>query len=150
MTITAPEKLITNLASTSIFLAGSIEQNKASQWQQYVIEKLKSKYHLFNPRRKTWDSGWKQSIDNPQFCEQVNWELNALELCDVIFMYFEPETLSPITLLELGLFANSSKLHVICPEGFWRKGNVDIVCQRNLIPMYDSIDDLVNYLLQIK
>jgi hypothetical protein len=44
-------------------------------------------------------------------------------------MYFDPNTLSPISLLELGLHAKSGKLIVCCPEGFYRKGNVDIVCQ---------------------
>jgi hypothetical protein len=35
-----------------------------------------------------------------------------------------------ITLFELGLFARSGKLVVCCPDGFWRKGNVDVVCKR--------------------
>ena len=33
--------------------------------------------------------------------------------------------------MELGLFAGRmpGKLIVYCPEGFWRKGNVDITCK---------------------
>lgn len=48
----------------------------------------------------------------------------------VIAMWFAPETKAPITLLELGLFARSGKVIVGCPDGFWRKGNVEIVCAR--------------------
>ena len=64
-------------------------------------------------------------------------------------MYFDPNTKSPISLLELGLFAQSKKLIVCCPEGFWRKGNVDIVCDRYNIPNYDSLEKLLNYLTNI-
>ena len=34
---------------------------------------------------------------------------------------------APITLLELGLFARSGKLIVCCPDGYWRKGNIEVV-----------------------
>ena len=64
-------------------------------------------------------------------------------------MYFDPNTKSPISLLELGLFAHSKKLIVCCPEGFWRKGNVDIVCDKYGIPNYDSLEKLLNYLTNI-
>ena len=58
-------------------------------------------------------------------------------------MYFDPKTKSPISLLELGLFSRSDKLMVICPDGFWRKGNVDIVCEKynikNVLNLKDAI-----------
>ena len=60
----------------------------------------------------------------------VEWELDGLERADVIAMWFAPETKAPITLLELGLFARSGKVVVGCPNGFWRKGNVEVVCAR--------------------
>ena len=63
-------------------------------------------------------------------------------------MYIDPQTKSPISLLELGLFAHSKKLLVVCPDGFWRKGNVEVVCSQYDIPLFDSIEDLkkVSYL----
>ena len=129
----------------SIFLAGSIEMGVAEQWQQRVAEGLKDVPHLivYNPRRDDWDSSWEQTIENEQFNEQVMWELHHLKKADVIPMYFSPETKSPITLLELGLFADSGKLIVCCPEGFWRKGNVDIVCRQWGIDQVDSIEELI-------
>jgi hypothetical protein len=55
-------------------------------------------------------------------------------------MYFDPNTKSPISLLELGLFASSKKLIVCCPDGFWRKGNVRIVCELYNIPLFNDYD----------
>jgi hypothetical protein len=67
-----------------------------------------------------------------------------LDSSDIIVMYFDPNTKSPISLLELGLYAASGKLIVCCPEGFWRKGNVDIVCQRYKVPTVETIEDLIS------
>jgi hypothetical protein len=61
----------------------------------------------------------------------------------MIVMYFSPETKSPISLLELGLYASSGKIHVICPDGFWRRGNVEIVCNKYNIPLYETLNDFV-------
>lgn len=131
----------------SIFLAGSIEMGVAEDWQTRLEQELSDKnVTLFNPRRDEWDSSWEQSILNPQFYQQVNWELNALDKSNLIVMYFSPETKSPISLLELGLYAASGKMVVCCPEGFWRKGNVDIVCDRYNISNFDSFEKMVEFL----
>lgn len=128
----------------SIFLAGSIEMGVAENWQEKLCNVLSKKYNIFNPRREDWDSSWKQEFTNPQFSQQVNWELDALEKADLIIMYFDPTTKSPISLLELGLYASSKKIHVVYPQGFWRKGNVDIVCNRYNIPLSESLDDFIS------
>ena len=57
-------------------------------------------------------------------------------------MYLDPKTKSPISLMELGLQAGSKKLLVVCPDGFWRKGNVEVVCSIYDIPLFNSLDDL--------
>lgn len=145
--IQAPKRLVIDESETSIFLAGSIEMGVADNWQNRVIAELKSICSLviLNPRRDDWDSSWNQSISDAKFREQVSWELSAMEIADVIGMYFDPKTKSPISLLELGLYSNvpkgASKLVVCCPEGFWRKGNVDIVCRRyGIVQVVDEID----------
>ena len=51
-------------------------------------------------------------------------------------------------MLELGLFANSGKLIVCCPDGFWRKGNVDIVCERYRIKQMSGLPDLVQSIVE--
>jgi hypothetical protein len=130
-----------------IFLAGSIEMGTAEDWQTTVTSWFENTDQIiFNPRRDDWDSSWEQSIHNPQFKEQVEWELNALDLATTIIMYFSPGTKSPISLLELGLYAKGGCLLVCCPHGFWRRGNVEIVCQRYGIPLFESLDDLQEFL----
>lgn len=45
-------------------------------------------------------------------------------------------------MLELGLFAQyGSKLIVCCPDGFYRKGNIDIVCERYKITQVPSLKE---------
>ena len=148
--IQAPKEIPTFLIERSkIFLGGSIEMGKAIDWQRELIERLRDEPITFlNPRRSDWDSSWTQEITNPQFREQVEWELNGLEVADIIVMVFDPNTMSPISLLELGLYASSKKMVVICPEGFWRKGNVDIVCEKHNIKQVKDIDELVEYIYE--
>jgi len=134
---------------TKVFLAGSIEMGSAEDWQERIPDLFTDRKNVifFNPRRDDWDSSWVQSESNPQFNAQVNWELDHLDKSDIIFMYFSPETKSPISLLELGLYAGSkSKMIVCCPDGFWRKGNVEIVCSRYNIPLYNSLDAAIGRL----
>lgn len=135
----------------SVFLAGSIEMGNAIDWQKDITEKLaalNTQIDVYNPRRLDWDSSWEQNKDNANFREQVEWELEALESANLIIMYFDPNTKSPISLLELGLHARSGKLVVICPEGFWRKGNVDVTCEFYGVIQVPSIDAAINLIKQ--
>jgi hypothetical protein len=103
----------------SVFLAGSIEMGRAEDWQAMVTQALADlPVTVLNPRRDEWDDSWEQSIGNPLFRGQVEWELEGLERASVVVMYFAPVTQAPITLLELGLLARSGKLVVCCPAGF--------------------------------
>ena len=123
----------------SIFLAGSIEMNTAVDWQTDItksLENVRGCAFVFNPRRDDWDSSW--HADSNEFKEQVSWEMTALDIAKVIVMYFDPTTKSPISLLELGLYAASGKMIVCCPNGFWRKGNVEMVCNRFDIPLFHT------------
>jgi len=149
--IKAPNYLIgIPVGYTTVFLAGSIEMGAAENWQDRVKRLMENRrVCLFNPRRDNWDSSWVQSIENDKFVEQVSWELEAMERADHILMYFDPNTKSPISLLELGLHTNPtenrpSKLRVVCPEGFWRKGNVDVVCARYKIPQFKTIEEAIS------
>lgn len=142
-----PAPLAFDHGTPSIFLAGSIEMGKAENWHARVEQSLADlDVVLLNPRREAWDATWVQSIDNPQFREQVEWELNGLELASLIAVYFSPSTRAPITLLELGLSARRGNVLVCCPEGFWRKGNIEIVCQRYQIPLFETLAELTDAL----
>lgn len=133
--------------NTSIFLAGSIQMGKAENWQEKVQLKLKDlDVILFNPKRNNWNSDWIQSEQNDGFREQVTWELKHIEKSNIIFFYFDPNTKSPISLMELGYVAGKKDVIVCCPEGFWRKGNIEIMCTWNNIPLYTDINSALGAL----
>lgn len=130
-------------SKTSVFLAGSIDMGKAEDWQTRISRELSDlDIVILNPRRDDWDSSWKQDISDPKFSEQVNWELDALSAADLILVYFDPKGQAPITLMELGLFSDHN-IMVCCPEGYWRRGNVQVVCQRKGISLFDKIEDMI-------
>ena len=134
------------LTHPAIFLAGSIEMGKATDWQKEVKEALDGLDGLIlNPRREKWNSKWIQRISNPEFRRQVEWELKALERADIIFFYFVADTISPISLLELGLFKDK-KIIVCCPDGYWRKGNIEVVCRKYKIPLFAELEKAIKRL----
>lgn len=127
-----------------LFLAGSIDLGAAPNWQRSLATSLLDvpRLLILDPRRDAWDSSWAQSKDDPNFRGQVEWELEGLESADVIAYHFAPGSKAPVTMCELGLHARSGKAVVCCPNGFWRKGNVDIVCMRYGIEQVDDLDAL--------
>lgn len=140
-----------------VFLGGSIEMGKAEDWQQRLTEdiaQISEDILVCNPRRLDWDASWEQRASNTHFAEQVNWELDHLQRANVVVFYFQPDTLSPITLMELGHTLADNKMGqarvdnpdqtivVCCPDGFWRKGNVEIICQRYGVEVLNTFDEL--------
>jgi len=137
-----PEK---NQGQVSVFLAGSIEMGKAELWQDTFAAGLRDMpINVLNPRRPDWDKEWNQDPDFGHFREQVDWEMDHLNDCDVIALNFDPATLSPISLLELGLHAgDNNKVVVCCPKKFWRSGNVKVVCSRYGLTVVETKDELL-------
>ena len=147
MIIRKPPSILSDMNKypVKIFLAGSIENGKASMWQDKLIQKFKNfpdSILLLNPRRDNWDPTWSEDDENEQLQSQIDWEMIGMEHADIIVMHFEPETMSPITLLELGLHARKNKVIVHCPKGYWRRGNVLAVCRRYGITIVPSLKDL--------
>lgn len=142
--IFAPERPMLR-KSAKIFLAGTIDMGESINWQREIYEMLdKECDHLdiYNPRRPDWNSDWEQSKYNKNFRQQVEWELDMLEQADLIIMAFLPNSKSPISLLELGAYANdyNKSILVYCPDEFYRKGNVDIFCERKNILVENDWD----------
>ena len=148
--VKAPEAYEPGSAVT-IFLGGSIDIGAAEDWQTRLTKDL-SDYSdedliLLNPRRDDWDSSWAQDpTPGTQFHEQVSWELDAQDSASAIVYYFAPDSKSPITLLELGLFGPEKAVIVCCPKEFYRYGNVKMVCDQYHIPMVESYEALVRVL----
>jgi hypothetical protein len=145
--VQAPNTFTINQEYLNVFLAGSIEMGKAVEWQKDFIAALSDKpIQFLNPRRDDWDSSWGQTMDDSNFVEQVQWELDSMEKSHMIVMVFDPNTLSPISMLELGLHAKEQKLMVVCPDGFWKKGNIDVTCEFYGINQFNTMDELIEFM----
>lgn len=146
---TAPDPLlnITNYKNR-IFLAGSIENGAAEEWQLEVIERIETSGLIMtetcfiNPRRPKWPKDEEQSYYNTVLNHQISWELKGLEISTKVLMYLQPNTLSRISVLELGAFKH--KCIVVCPDGFDRKANIDVFCERYMIPLYTTLEEALN------
>lgn len=134
----------------SIFLGGTIEQGAAEDWQKASAEYLSGiacSVTVVNPRRPKWDPTLRQSVDEPVFKEQVTFELDHLERVDAVLLWFEPASKSPISMLEFGLLCgwvsrgSLKKLVVGCPQGFWRRGNLEVMCERYKIDLVPTLDE---------
>lgn len=144
----APEKDRKGEMGIRMFLAGSIEMGKARNWQKDLAGALRFKKNLivYNPRRDDWDPTWTQSKNNPKFVEQVTWELKNILKSDIIVFYIQGDTLSPITLYELGLISilslkGKKKIFVCCEEEYFRLGNVEIVADLFKMPMFYEYEE---------
>ncbi|KAH6674696.1 hypothetical protein B0J14DRAFT_20068 [Halenospora varia] len=138
--IDAPRPLPASIdKKPSLFLSGSI-----SPWRDHIISSLSSlPITILNPLRPDWDSSWKEELSSPQFVEQVQWEIAALESADVVAIYFSKETKAPITLLELGFVVGRAKNLVVCCEvGYQKRGNVQLLCQALGYKVVDTLEDL--------
>ncbi len=149
--IKPPAQLGKSKERFDIFLAGSIENGKAEKWQDAFVEEfkkiknLKRTVGIFNPRRDDWDPTWKEG--SKELEEQIEWEVERLEQSDLIVMYLQPGTISPVSLYELGLFCKDvyalrKRMIVLCPSGFHRKTNVDVYCSYFDITVAKDMKDL--------
>lgn len=136
--------LNTSPTDVRVFLAGTIDLGASEDWQRSFISHIRAATDtavtVLNPRRDTWFGT--PTLNNPEFAKQVTWEMDALELADIIVMRILGSSESPITMLELGLHARSGKLVVFCDETFYRFGNIAAVCDRYgimRVPTYDAL-----------
>jgi hypothetical protein len=125
----------------SVFLAGTIDNGDSANWQKEVIEKLnkdKEDYEIlvYNPRRDYWlPDASKEVVE-----EQIRWEQDHLDAADMIVMYLGDNSKSPISLLELGLYANKKIMYVFCSNKFYRFDNVRLTCEKYYIPLFITND----------
>ena len=144
-----PDKVPDMHTEPMVFLAGSIEMGKAEDWQKVVEEAFKdSPVTFLNPRRPNWDSSWKQGPNEEPFRSQVLWELSGIGKSNIVFFYFCGGTISPISLLELGLCLNepNKRIVVCCPPEFHRYANVKITCEVNGTIVFDKLEEAVDNL----
>ena len=142
--ITAPQSLADANAWPIVYLGGTIDMGDSEDWQARAVKLLAGERAvILNPRRTDWNPDWLPVADERHFREQVEWELAALEVADVVVLHLASGSKSPISLLELGLHARGGRMIVFCAPDYFRKGNVDITAERYGIERASSVDDLV-------
>lgn len=121
-----------------VFLAGTIDNGASANWQEQVIEKLTINSPkgmaliVYNPRRSNWNASHEDQMI------QIDWEQRALADANHIFLVLLDGSKSPISLLELGLYAKSRKITVFCTKKFYRYDNVYDTCMRNKIELVET------------
>jgi hypothetical protein len=135
---------INGIVPLNLFLGGTIDNGNSLDWQKSLVDELcdTDTVHpimIYNPRREDWpDSDNKEEIE-----KQINWELYHLERSDLIVMNILGNSKSPISLMEIGLYARTGRLIVLCNPNFYRFDNVRIVCKTYNVPLYETNDILV-------
>lgn len=124
---------------TYVFLAGGI--SKCWDWQDQCCELIQEiakdkaintdNLILFNPRRLSFDVSDKTASD-----EQITWEYDYLNLCDIFSMYFcESDSVQPICLYELGHYVPG----VVSQYSNYRKAlqHIVVTAESNYARCYD-------------
>ena len=142
MIIITPETIVNKgankLNAKSVFLAGTIDNGDSLNWQDKVIIELinlGTECEVFNPRREYWNPNpTKEDME-----KQIKWEQDHLDSADVIAMVLLDDSKSPISLLEMGLYAKSKKLIVFCTPKFYRFDNIRLTCEKYHIPLVQDL-----------
>ena len=146
MIIITPETIVNKgankLNAKSVFLAGTIDNGNSLNWQDKVIIELINlgvSCEVFNPRREHWNPNpTKEDMET-----QIKWEQDHLDSADVIAMVLLDDSKSPISLLEMGLYAKSKKLIVFCTPKFYRFDNIRLTCEKYHIPLVQDLHPLI-------
>lgn len=151
--ITSPEFEKPSDGKIKIFLGGSIELGAARNWQNELIQWLESREYadklvILNPRRPHWDASWPvDNPDHPQLREQIEWELTHQDQADIIVYLMAHDTISPITLFELGMYAHKNPV-IYIEDGFLRRANVIVTAQHFNWPYQENWNDFLAALEQ--
>lgn len=130
---------------TKIFLAGTIDNGDSENWQEEVIKNFEFNPNIkfYNPRRKEW----LPNAGEDELTYQILWEQEYLDKADLIIMAIADGSKSPISLLELGLYAKDQKMVVFCNDCFYRYMNVKLTCEKYNIPlMENSVENITNFI----
>lgn len=78
------------------------------------------------------------TLDNEEFVSKINWTLNMANSADGILINYLKKSQATWPLLLLGLLSGSGKCVVRCSQEYFAYGLVNIICQRNNIPLLPS------------
>jgi hypothetical protein len=126
-------KLFVFLQVVSIF-------KESTSWRDTIIKGSSKNTIFFDPTREDHDE-----LGNKEMVCHIQWELEALEIVDMIILNFLPEAKSPISLVELGLYMKSNKLIVVCPKEFYQYHYVSTICAKYNTPIYHNLQEIFEY-----
>jgi hypothetical protein len=126
--VTVPSLYIPT-SGIKIFLAGSIDQPEQNNWRDQAINHIEhswfnspennSSITVYSPRRA---EEWSFELEN----EQAAWDTSMLAMVDYVVLHLTGETISPVSLLELGIFLTHPKLHLSIDDSYTRKHVVEL------------------------
>ncbi|KAF7886280.1 hypothetical protein EAF00_010383 [Botryotinia globosa] len=158
-----------NLPHPVIFLSGTTNYNKdESRWQEVLTDRLLAHSRststdykdatnepnsfapvtIIDPFNPAWDSTWREDASDDRFVAQVNFELEGLELADIVVVGFIGADVRAgkigaggTALVELGtaLKRKGQKVIVCVEKGFWKEGYVKVLCERFGVKCLDSL-----------
>ena len=129
------EKQLPNEKGNYIFLAGSIDNRYFGNWRKKVIEEIGDSNIILDPTNTNHDK-----LSDEDMKLHIQWELDALSKANTILLNFLPDSKSPISLVELGLYVTSNKLIVICPKAFYKSRYVYTLREKYNTPIFDNIN----------
>lgn len=136
MIITSEQKLPEkNSLEKYVFLAGSMDNRYFGNWRIEAVKKLETKVNVFDPTNMDNDS-----LNDAEMKSHILWELDALAIADKILLNFLPDSKSPISLVELGLYVASKKLIVVCPKAFYKSRYVYTLCEKYNTPIFEDVN----------
>lgn len=126
ITIITPPSLYLPLSGPKIFLAGSIDNGNARDWQKEAINYIQKSWKdtnitIYSPRRRT--RKYKESMEY----EQHAWSITMLESADFILLNLAGGGgVSPVSLLELGIYIHDPKLFLTIEDNYPKKYVVEV------------------------
>ncbi len=147
-----------------IYLSGSIDLAKQTGWQEKFINglsklsdpvagdpRIKQKsFCIFNPKMAIGNPS--PTLDNPEFCEKIQWEHQMMGLADLVFVNFMKKSKAPSAIYGLLLNAQiPGKTIVRCPIEYSRYPMVKLLSQSYGIPLLGdsgSVKDVLELAIQ--
>jgi len=99
-----------------VFLAGSIDLNLPSNWRKEVMDTIGDKALFLDPTITNHDT-----LNDSQ--------MNA-----------------HISLVELGMYAKTKKLIVVCPNEFYKSKYIKTLCKKYNVPLFNTLTNAINYI----
>ena len=122
-TVTVPSLYLPH-EGPKIFLAGSIDSGNEIDWRQETADYIKESWFkdkqntesitIYNPKK---GKEWAVDLEN----EQATWDISMLNIADYIILHLTGDSVSPVSLLELGLYARDKKLFLSINDDYLRK-----------------------------